>query len=122
MSILKDFSFKNTSFPKNAYMTYHEKLKNELEKIPKLNKKIFLESLAKHKFDSDVYIPQSSEKNRKIYPNKDYLLNKIVIFDNKVNKQKKRLMRYQKIFRIFSNFIIFCKVIIQNKEIIYQIR
>jgi hypothetical protein len=104
MSILKDFSFKNTSFPKNAYMTYHEKLKNELEKIPKLNKKIFLESLAKHKFDSDVYIPQSSEKNRKIYPNKDYLLNKIVIFDNKVNKQKKKI---DAISKDFSNFFKF---------------
>ena len=41
MSILKDFSYKNTSFTKNAYMTYHEKLKNEIEKIPKLKKKIF---------------------------------------------------------------------------------
>ena len=104
MSILKDFSYKNTSFTKNAYMTYHEKLKNEIEKIPKLKKKFFLESLAKHKFDSDVYIPQSNEKNRKIYPNKDYLLNKIVLFDNKVNKQKKKIDAISKDFTNFYKF------------------
>ena len=109
MSILKDFSFKNTSFPKNAYMTYHEKLKNELEKIPKLKKKFFVESLAKHKFDSDVYIPQNNAKNRKIHPEKDYLLNKIVTFDNKVDNERKKIDTISKDFSKFFKFYNFLK-------------
>ena len=97
-------TYKNSFLSHNTLLTYEEKLKNELDSIPKLHQKFFMNSLAKHKFDSDVYIPQNNEKNRKIYPNKDYLLNKIVIFDNKVNKQKKKI---DAISKDFSNFFKF---------------
>ena len=98
---------KNLFLTRNPYMTYHEKLKREIEKIPKLHKKFFIESLTKHKFDADVYIPQANEKNRKINPDKDYLLNKIVIYDNKVNKHKNNIVTiskdFSKFFKFYSN-------------------
>ena len=98
-------TYKNSFLSHNTLLTYEEKLKNELDSIPKLHQKFFMNSLAKHKFDSDVYIPMENERNRKIYPNKDYLINKIISLDNLVNSNKKRLIPYQKIFPNFSNFI-----------------
>ena len=98
-------TYKNSFLSHNTLLTYEEKLKNELDSIPKLHQKFFMNSLAKHKFDSDVYIPMENERNRKIYPNKDYLINKIISLDNLVNSNKKRLIQYQKIFTNFSNFI-----------------
>ena len=109
MSILKDFSYRNTFLNQNTLLTYHEKLKNEIENIPKLHKKFFMKSLAKYKFDLDVYIPQSNEKNRKIYPDKDYLLNKIILYDNNVNKYKQRIDTISKDFSKFYKSYNFLK-------------
>ena len=47
-------TYKNSFLSHNTLLTYEEKLKNELDNIPKLHKKFFMNSLAKHKFDSDV--------------------------------------------------------------------
>ena len=63
-----------------------------------------MNSLAKHKFDSDVYIPMENERNRKIYPNKDYLINKIISLDNLVNSNKKKIDTISKNFSKFFKF------------------
>ena len=94
-------TYKNSFLSHNTLLTYDEKLKNELDNIPKLHKKFFMNSLAKHKFDSDVYIPMENERNRKVYPNKDYLINKIISLDNLVNSNKKIIDSTSK---NFSNF------------------
>ena len=109
MSILKDFSYRNSSINQNPYMTYHAKLKNEIENIPQMHKKFFIKSLARYKFDLDVYVPQSNEKNRKIYPDKDYLLNKIILYDNTVNKYKQRINTISKDFSKFFKFYQYLK-------------
>ena len=109
MSILKDFSYRNTSINQNPYMTYHAKLKNEIENIPQMHKKFFIKSLARYKFDLDVYVPQSNEKNRKVYPDKDYLLNKIILYDNTVNKYKQRINTISKDFSKFFKFYQYLK-------------
>ena len=109
MSILKDFSYRNASINQNPYMTYHAKLKNEIENIPQMHKKFFIKSLARYKFDLDVYVPQSNEKNRKIYPDKDYLLNKIILYDNTVNKYKQRINTISKDFSKFFKFYQYLK-------------
>ena len=94
-------TYKNSFLSHNTLLTYDAKLKNELDNIPKLHKKFFMNSLAKHKFDSDVYIPMENERNRKVYPNKDYLINKIISLDNLVNSNKKIIDNTSK---NFSNF------------------
>ena len=94
-------TYKNSFLSHNTLLTYDEKLKNELDNIPKLHKKFFMNSLAKHKFDSDIYIPMENERNRKVYPNKDYLINKIISLDNLVNSNKKIIDNTSK---NFSNF------------------
>ena len=94
-------TYKNSFLSHNTLLTYDAKLKNELDNIPKLHKKFFMNSLAKHKFDSDVYIPMEKERNRKVYPNKDYLINKIISLDNLVNSNKKIIDSTSK---NFSNF------------------
>ena len=94
-------TYKNSFLSHNTLLTYDEKLKNELDNIPKLHKKFFMNSLAKHKFDSDVYIPMEKERNRKVYPNKDYLINKIISLDNLVNSNKKIIDNTSKNFSHF---------------------
>ena len=94
-------TYKNSFLSHNTLLTYDAKLKNELDNIPKLHKKFFMNSLAKHKFDSDVYIPMEKERNRNVYPNKDYLINKIISLDNLVNSNKKIIDNTSK---NFSNF------------------
>ena len=103
-------TYNNLTLSRNGFLTYHEKLKNELEKIPKLHKKFFMESLAKHKFDMDIYIPnRGNVYSRKIYPDKDYLLNKIVKHDDRMSKQKKKIGEISKDFTKFYRFFNYLK-------------
>ena len=102
-------TYKNSFLSHNTLLTYDEKLKNELDNIPKLHQKFFMNSLAKHKFDSDVYIPMENERNRKVYPNKDYLINKIISHDKLVNSNKKRIDVTSKNFSNFFKFYNYLK-------------
>ena len=78
------------------YLTYHKKLKNEIEAIPKEHKKFFRNALNRHTFDMEVYIPQLSEKNRKYHPNKNYLINKLIKYERLVNLNKDLLEKKSK--------------------------
>lgn len=76
------------------YLTYNKKLKNEIEAIPQEYKKFFRNALKKNSFDMEVYIPHLTETNKKVYPNKNYLINKLIRYEklvnsNKIKKEKK---------------------------------
>ena len=102
-------AYKNSFLPYNTFLTYEEKLKNELENIPKYHKKFFMNSLAKHKFDSDIYIPMGNERNRKVYPKKDYLINKIISIDNIAKNNRKKIDTMSKNFSKFYKFYDYLK-------------
>ena len=78
------------------YLTYYQKLKNEMESIPKEHKKFFRNALNKHTFDMEVYIPNLSEKNRKPHPNKNYLINKLIKYEKFVNLNRDSLEKNTK--------------------------
>ena len=91
------------------YLSYHKKLKNEIEAIPKEYKKFFRNALNKRSFDMEVYIPQVSEKNRKMYPGKNYLINKLIQYDKLVNFNKDKKEKNSKDLSKFAkdyNFLI----------------
>ena len=97
----------NMSF-KGEYLTYHNKLKKEIESIPKEHKLFFRNALNKHIFDMEVYIPNKSEKNRKSHPNKNYLINKLIQYEKFVNLNKDTLEKNSKELSKFTkdyNFI-----------------
>ena len=104
MSYNQRINPKNFYRTKNDYLTYHEKLNNEIESIPETKKKFFIQSLEKYKFDLDIYIPQGNKSNRKVYPDKDYLLNKIVYHDNIVNKHREKIDTISKDFTKFFKY------------------
>ena len=91
------------------YLSYHKKLRNEIESIPKEHKKFFRNALSKRSFDMEVYIPQASEKNRKVYPNKNYLINKLIQYDKLVNLNKDKKEKNSKDSSKFANDYNFLK-------------
>ena len=78
------------------FLTYYQKLKNEMESIPKEHKKFFRNALNRHTFDMEVYIPNLSEKNRKPHPNKNYLINKLIKYEKFVNSNRDSLEKNTK--------------------------
>ena len=70
------------------HLTYKQKIENEINSIPKTYEKFFKNALNKYSFDTEMYIPHSTKANRKIHPNKNYLLNKIIVYENLVSKNK----------------------------------
>ena len=86
------------------YLTYKKKIQNEINSIPKTYEKFFKNALNKHTFDTEIYIPHSTEANRKIHPNKNYLLNKIILYENSVNQDKEIRDIMSKESKKFSNF------------------
>ena len=87
---VSNYKMKFTNSRDNNYLqmeslTYHKKLKNEIESIPKVHKKFFRNALNKYTFDMEVYIPNLSEKNRKPHPNKNYLINKLIKYEKFTN-------------------------------------
>ena len=74
-------SYRDHNYLQTEYLTYYKKLRNEIEAIPKEYKKYFRNSLQKHTFDMEVYIPTLNEANKKEYPNKNYLINKLIKYE-----------------------------------------
>ena len=86
------------------YLTYHKKLKNEMEAIPKEHKKLFRNALNKYSFDMEVYIPHLSDKNKKVYPNKNYLINKLIRYEKFVNLNKEKKEKNSRGLTKFSKY------------------
>ena len=88
----------------NDNLTYNQKIQNEINSIPKKYKNLFEKSLNKYIFNSEVYIPHSTEAKRKVIPNKDYLLNKLILYENFVNINKNKRDNMSKESDKFYNF------------------
>ena len=93
----------NNNLP-NDILTYKTKIQNEINSIPKNYKKFFENALNKYTFNSEVYIPHSIEAKKKANPNKNYLLNKLILYENFVNMNKSRRDNMSKESDKFYNF------------------
>ena len=75
---------------------YNQKIKNTIEYLDNDRKNLFKKSLDKHKFNLEVYIPDSLSLNKIEYKKKDYLLNKLIKFTKNYNLGKENLAKIQK--------------------------
>ena len=78
---------KNSDFSKP--LSYHKKLAFELDTLSKKQKRKFTRSLAKYQFQMEVYVPHSMVISKKEYYGKNYLLNRLVNFENIIQDKKK---------------------------------
>ena len=75
---------------------YKQKIKNTIEYLDNDRKNLFKKSLDKHKFNLEVYIPDSLSLNKIEYKKKDYLLNKLIKFTKNYNLGKENIEKIQK--------------------------
>jgi len=94
---------------KNNIFYLDRRVKNELDTIPNENRRAFRQALTKHSFDSEVFIPSSMRITNNEYKNKNYLLNNLVSFENKLRKQqeyvepiKKETNRFSKQYKVIK--------------------
>ena len=93
----------------NDILTYNQKIQNEINSISKKYKTLFENALNKYNFNSEVYIPHSTEAKRKVIPNKNYLLNKLILYENFVNSNKNKRDNMSKESDKFYNFYSYVK-------------
>jgi len=73
---------------KNSLFTQKKKIKNEIESMSQESRNVFREALSKYSFETEVFIPSSLRLSKKEYKNKNYLLNTIISFEDKLKNQK----------------------------------
>ena len=101
IKLMKHF-FQKKNKSKNNIFSLQKKVKNELKTLPAESRHIFHVALKKHSFDKEVFIPSSLRITQKEYKDKDYMLNTLVAFENKMNKQKKYVEPLRKENNIFA--------------------
>lgn len=87
---------------KNSIFYLDRRVKNELDTIPNESRHAFRQALNKHSFDSEVFIPSSMRITNNEYKNKNYLLNNLVSFENKMRQQKELVEPIKKETNRFS--------------------
>ena len=75
---------------------YKMKINNTIDYLDKDKRNSFKKALIYHKFDEEVYIPQTMSINKIEYKNKNYLLNKLVKFNSDLYKENQILNKIQK--------------------------
>ena len=87
---LKKFNSPTTKLNKNPFGTISlkQKIKNEIETMPNESRNTFREVLNKHSFTLEVFIPTTKRVNKNEYKNKNYLLNTLISFEDKIREQK----------------------------------
>ena len=86
-----------SSFVKiNEELPYKEKINHTISYLPDEDKTSFKKALKYYKFDKEVYIPQTMTLNKKEYKKKNYLLNTIVNFNNKLQLGKNYITSLKK--------------------------
>ena len=93
---LKTIKLRKYFFPKGkkqnknkfSLSSQKKKIKNEIESMSNENRNIFREALNKYSFETEVFIPSSLRISKKEYKNKNYLLNTLISFEDKLNEQK----------------------------------
>ena len=128
MKLQKNISPVKTDKSKNNIFYLDKRVKNELDTIPKENRQTFRKALDKHSFDAEVFIPSSMRITNNEYKNKNYLLNNLVSFENKMRKQqqlvepiKKETNRFSKQYKLIKEENIeHQKDYVQNIEKFYE--
>ena len=94
---------------KNNIFYLDRRVKKELDTIPNENRQAFRQALNKHSFDAEVFIPSSMRITNNEYKNKNYLLNNLVSFENKMRQQqqlvepiKKETNRFSKQYKLIK--------------------
>ena len=77
-------------------LTYKEKLNSTIDYLTEDKRSPFKKALKEHKFDSEVYIPQTMTVNKVEYRKKNYLLNRLVKFNYDYYIKKQNLDKMQK--------------------------
>ena len=90
-------------------ISYKEKIKKEINSIPKKYQNYFRNALNKHIFDSEVYIAHSTGNKRKVNPKKNYLVNNIILYENLANLYKDKRDKMSKESSEFLNFYDYAK-------------
>ena len=80
----------------NGELTYREKLNSTIDYLTEDKRSPFKKALKEHKFDSEVYIPQTMTINKAEYRKKNYLLNRLVKFNYDYYIKKQNLDKMQK--------------------------
>ncbi len=80
----------------NGELTYREKLNTTIDYLTEDKRSPFKKALKEHKFDSEVYIPQTMTINKAEYRKKNYLLNRLVKFNYDYYIKKQNLDKMQK--------------------------
>ena len=80
----------------NEELPYKEKINHTISYLPDEDKNSFKKALKYYKFDKEVYIPQTMTLNKKEYKRKNYLLNTIVNFNNKLQLGKNYITSLKK--------------------------
>lgn len=79
---------KNKNKSINSVFSQKKKIKNEIESMSHESRNIFREALNKYSFDTEVFIPSSLRISKKEYKDKDYLLNTLISFEDRLKEQK----------------------------------
>ena len=95
---------RENNFHSIGKLTYNEKIEKEINSIPKKYQDYFKNALNKYCFDTEVYITHSTETNRKVIPQKKYLLNNIILYENFVNLYKDKRDKMSKDSTKFFKF------------------
>ena len=80
----------------NEELPYKEKINHTISYLPDEDKNSFKKALKYYKFDKEVYIPQTMTLSKKEYKKKNYLLNTIVNFNNKLQLGKNYITSLKK--------------------------
>ena len=75
---------------------YKMKINNTIDYLDKDKRNSFKKALIYHKFDEEVYIPQTMSINKIEYKNKNYLLNKLVKFNSDLYNENQILNKLQR--------------------------
>ena len=98
-------------------LTYNKKLENELDTLPNELNKFFRQSLYKHKFQLEVYVPHSMVISKKEYYDKNYMLNNLVRTEDIIRGKKNQIAHISKETKKFSHQYEF----VRNKNMNHQL-
>ena len=100
-------------------LTYNKKLENELDSLPNELNKFFRQSLDKHKFQLEVYVPHSMVISKKEYYDKNYMLNNLVRTEDIIKGKRNQIAHISKETKKFSHQYEFVKSKNMNHQLNY---
>jgi hypothetical protein len=86
----------------NSLFAQRKKIKNEIESMPHESRNTFREALNKYNFGFEVFIPNTLRVSKKEYKKKNYLLNTLISFEDKLREQKELINPLKKDNNRFS--------------------